>query len=114
MNETLKLLAKRARERLKTAGEISQKPQKQAYLSAGTTYMVVANMKQIEDDPMFAKVKKVLEREKEEIILNPIAYVIDKKLISTLSRQEREKYILKTTKRFNEIKRYIIKNNLLA
>jgi len=114
MKETLKLLAKRARERLKTAGEITQKTTTTAYLSAETSYMTVASMKRIEDDPLFLKVKRIMEKEKDEIIINPISHVLDKKFMMTLSSCDREKYVLKTTKKFNEIKSYILKNNLLA
>jgi len=55
-----------------------------------------------------------MEKEKDEIIINPISHVLDKKFMMTLSSCDREKYVLKTTKKFNEIKSYILKNNLLA
>lgn len=113
MNNSLKLLAKEARERLKTAGEYAGKPTT-SYLSASSSYMVVANIRKIEDDPLFLKVKKVLEKSKDEIIANPIMYVVDKKLFATLNHDQRERYLLKVSKKFNEIKDYIESNNLIA
>lgn len=113
MNNSLKLLAKEARERLKTAGEYAGKPTT-SYLSASSSYMVVANIRKIEDDPLFAKVKRVLERSRDEIVANPISYVVDKKLLLTMNYDERERYLLKISKKFNEIKDYIETNHLIG
>lgn len=113
MNTTLKQLAKRARNRLKTAGEYSSDKDKTAYLSASSSYIMVANIRKIEDDPLFGKIKRILERSQTELIINPISHIMDNKHFSGLNNEEKEKYILKLTKRFNVIKDYIIDHNLL-
>lgn len=111
MNNSLKRLAKEARERLKTAGEYANT--KSAYLAGNASYVVVANIRKIEDDPIFLKVKKILEKEKEEIIVNPISLLIDKKVFFELNGYQRERYMLKLSKKFNTIKDYILSNGLL-
>lgn len=112
MNNSLKRLAKEARERLKTAGEYNSSP-KSANLSGTNSYIVVANIRKIEDDPIFPKVKKILEKEKQDIVINPISLVIDKKEFAQLDKAQKERYMLKLSKRFNAIKEYIISGNLL-
>ncbi len=111
MNANLKSLAKQAKERLKTAGEISS-GNSQA-LAANTSYTFVANMRAIEDDPLFPKVKRLLEKSEDEIIINPISQLVSKKYLETLSAESKEKYILKLIKKYNTIKDYIISNNLI-
>ncbi len=113
MNTTLKQLAKRARNRLKTAGEYSVDKDKTAYLSATSSYIMVANIRKIEDDPLFGKIKKILEKSQTELVINPLSHIIDNRYFSSLNSEDKEKYILKLTKKFNTIKDYIINNNLL-
>lgn len=113
MNTTLKQLAKKARNRLKTAGEYSADKDKTAYLSATSSYIMVANIRRIEDDPLFGKIKKVLEKSQTELVINPLSHIIDNRYFNSLTGEEKEKYILKITRRFNAIKDYIIENNLL-
>ena len=108
MDNVLKMLAKKARNRLKTAGEISSYKNSTAYLSASSSYSVVANIRSIEDDPLFLKVKRVLEKCENEIVLNPIYQVMDKSYYNSLSQVDKEKYLLKLTKRYNVIKDYIL------
>ena len=115
MNTSLKQLAKRARNRLKTAGEYSAgKDTTTAYLSASSSYIMVANIRKIEDDPLFNKVKRILEKSVNELVINPLSQLIDNKQFSKLSGEDKERYILKLTKRFNLIKDYILSNNLLS
>lgn len=114
MDTSLKQLAKRARNRLKTAGEYSVGKDTTAYLSAPSSYIMVANIRKIEDDPLFNKVKRILEKSSVELVINPLSQLIDNKYYNALEEQEKERYILKLTKRFNEIKEYIISNNLLS
>lgn len=111
MNTNLKLLAKQARERLKTAGEISHNSSQA--LAATTSYTFVANMRAIEDDPLFPKVKKILEKEQEEVVSNPISQLVSKKYLESLSRDSKEKYILKLVKKYNTIRDYIVSNNII-
>ena len=115
MNASLKQLAKKARNRLKTAGEITTKTEvtTTASLAATTSYTMVANIRKIEDDPLFNKVKKVLIKSKEELVINPLSMLIDNKYYSALPSADKERYILKLTKKYNKIKDYILLNNLL-
>ena len=113
MNTSLKQLAKRARSRLKTAGEYSTAENTTAYLAAQSSYMMVANIRKIEDDPLFNKVKKVLEKSATELVINPLSQLIDTKTFKKLSDEDKERYMLKLTKRFNTIRDYILSNNLL-
>ena len=114
MDASLKQLAKRARNRLKTAGEYSSTKETTAYLAASSSYIMVANIRKIEDDPLFGKVKKILEKSETELVINPLSQLIDSRVFKKLGDSEREKYILKLTKRFNTIRDYIISNNLLS
>lgn len=112
MNSMLKMLAKKAKNRLKTAGEYSSSNKTNSIgLSASPSYMLVANIRKIEDDPLFSKIKRVVERSKEEIIINPISLIIDKKYYSSLDEMQKEKYILKISKKYNTIKDYLSSNN---
>lgn len=114
MSTTLKQLAKRARNRLKTAGEYTNSTSdKTAYLTASTSYMVVASIRKMEDDPLFYKVKKLLEKSESEVVLNPISQIMDNKYFASLNANEKERYILKLTKKYNSIKDYIVSNGLI-
>lgn len=113
MNTTLKQLAKRARNRLKTAGEYSCDKDKTAYLSASNAYIMVANIRKMEDDPLFPKVKRLLEKCESDLIINPLSHLIDNKYYEKLTSQEKERYILNLTNKFNKMKEYILDNNLL-
>ena len=109
MNTSLKLLAKKARGRLQTAAKVSNEPASSSVaLNANGSYMVVASIRSIEDDPLFAKVKRLIEREQTEVILNPIANLIDKTSYANMTDNQRERYVLKLTKRYNEIHNYIL------
>lgn len=114
MDTSLKQLAKRARNRLKTAAEYSASQETTAYLSASSSYMVVANIRKIEDDPLYNKIKRILEKSATELVTNPLAQLIDNKVYKKLNDLEKERYMLKLTKRFNTIRDYILSNNLLS
>ncbi len=107
-SSVLKMLAQKAKKRLSTAGQTITKSTSEktttSYLSQ-STYMVVANKQKIEEDPLFEKVKKLLEKED---ILNPLAYLTDYEIFNSLSQIEKEKYIIDISKRYNEIKSYFL------
>lgn len=106
-NNTLKLLAQKAKKRLSTAGQtISQKQTTTAYLTQ-STYAIVANLQDIKEDPLFDKVKKMLEKDD---VFNPIAELTDHKIFDSLSQVEKERYIIDLSKRYNELKEYFLKN----
>lgn len=107
-NSALKLLAQKAKKRLSSAGQNVTKTVNEkstfAYLSPNT-YAIVANRQRIEEDPLFDKVKKVLEKDD---IINPLAELTDYNVFNNLSQAEKEKYIIDISKRYNEIKDYFI------
>lgn len=117
MLNSIRDLAAKAKNRLKAISsqnnynspEINvSKSYNESYLSARLQYAIVANNNKIEGDPIFAKVKKQLEKGEES--LNPIASLIDYKIYNQLSQTEKEKYIVKLSKRYTMIKNYIIKD----
>lgn len=106
-NSTLKMLAQKAKKRLSTAGqnlqnETTHEKSTFAYLSQGT-YAIVASKQSIEDDPLFEKVKKLLDKPD---VYNPLAELTDYKVFNNLTQTEKEKYIIDISKRYNEIKKY--------
>ena len=70
-----------------------------------------ANKQMIEEDPLFEKVRKLLENED---VLNPLAELTDKKYFDGLDESEKERYIIDISKRYNKIKDYFLthKDNL--
>ena len=105
-NNTFKLLAQKAKKRLSTVGQNISEKHTTAYLSQ-TTYAIVANLQDIKEDPLFEKVKKLMERPD---IMNPLAELTDYDVFNSLSQPEKEKYIIDISKRYNEIKEYFSKN----
>lgn len=105
-NSALKLLAQKAKKRLSTAGQNYSKNQNEkttkAYLS-WSTYKVVASKQKIEEDPLFEKVKKLLDKGD---ITNPLSELTDQTYFQSLSSSDKEKYILDISKRYNTIKEY--------
>lgn len=110
-NSALKLLAQKAKKRLSTAGQsLTKDLQKQnkstfAYLTNGT-YAIVASRQKIEDDPLFDKVRKLLEKGN---VITPLAELTNYEIFNTLSQTDKERYIIDISKRYNEIKDYILK-----
>lgn len=105
-NNSLKLLAQKAKKRLSTAGQTISQKQTTAYLSQ-STYAIVANLQDIKEDPLYEKVKKLLERED---VFNPIAELTDHKIFNNLSQVEKERYVIDISKRYNELKQHFLKN----
>lgn len=112
-NSALKMLAQKAKQRLSSAGQtISKETSKRnngkstfAYLTSGT-YAIVASKQKIEDDPLFDKVKKLIEKEN---LITPLAELTNYEIFNNLSQPEKERYIIDISKRYNEIKDYILK-----
>ena len=108
-NNALKLLAQKAKKRLTSAGKtVNLAAEKNtAYLNP-SNYAVVANTQDLKEDPLYEKIKKLLERED---VLNPIAELTDKKVFEKLSNIEKERYVIDISKRFNKIKEHLMSNN---
>ena len=105
-NNTLKLLAQKAKKRLCTVGQTISQKQTTAYLSQ-SSYAIVANLQDIKEDPLYEKVKKLMSRDD---VFNPIAELTDKKEFSSLSDLDKEKYVINLSKRYNELREYFLKN----
>lgn len=107
-SSALKLLAQKAKKRLSTVGQNITKNEseksKSVYLSQAK-YAIVIAKQTIEDDPLFEKVKKLVERDE---IYSPLAELTDKSVFENLSSPEKEKYIIDISKRYNEIKNYFL------
>ena len=107
-NNTLKLLAQKAKKRLSTAGQTISQKNTTAYLSQNS-YAIVANLQDIKEDPLYDKVKKLLEKDS---IINPIAELTDHKVFDKLSQVEKERYVINISKRYNELKKYFLENRI--
>lgn len=109
-SSALKLLAQKAKKRLSTAGQNLPKNEteksKSVYLSQAR-YAIVASKQTIEEDPLFDKVKRLMERED---VFSPLAELTDKTVFEKLSSPAKEKYIIDISKRYNEIKNYFLGN----
>ena len=111
-NSALKLLAQKAKKRLSSAGQnLSKEKAKEntnkstfAYLTNGT-YAIVASRQKIEDDPLFDKVKKLIEKGN---LITPLQELTNYEVFNNLSQAEKERYIIDISKRYNEIKDYIL------
>ncbi len=107
-SSVLKMLAQKAKKRLSTAGQNFKENTKAkttfAYLSQGD-YMLVASNQKIKEDPLFEKVKKLLS---DENAYNPLSKLVEKDVFSKLSEEEKERYMLDISKRYNEIKNYCL------
>ena len=107
-SSVLKMLAQKAKKRLSTAGQAISKNESEkkttAYLSQGG-YMVVANKQSLEEDPLFEKVKKLMEKPD---VLNPLAELTDYEIFNNLSSLDKEKYIIDISKRYNEIRNHLL------
>ncbi len=105
-SSALKLLAQKAKKRLSTAGQNYSKNESEkttkAYLS-WSSYVVVASKQKIEEDPLFDKVKKIMEKGD---ITNPLSELTDYEVFNKLGEADKEKYILDISKRYNKIKEY--------
>ena len=114
MNNTLKLLAQKAKKRLSNAGQniFSNETDKSFSKSLSVSnYVTIATKQDIEDDPLFDKVKKLMTKDE---VFNPLAELTDYKIFNCLSQPEKEKYIIDIARRYNQIKDYFISVNALA
>lgn len=107
-NSALKLLAQKAKKRLSTAGqnlsEITSEKTTFAYLSQGN-YAIVASKQRLEEDPLYEKVKKLVE---EEDVENPLAQLTEKDVFDKLSSAEKERYMMDISRRYNKLRDYFL------
>ena len=107
---TFKNLAKRAKNRLMGASEVQEKTTSRA-LSVQTSYYINATKTKAQDDPLYSKVKKMLDNDIDTI--SPIGKLIDKEEFKKLSLIERDKYLLELTERYNNMKKQYEKEKKL-
>jgi len=98
---TFKNLAKRAKSRLAAAVETKEKTTSKA-LSVRASYYIAGNLKSAEDDPLYPKIKKMLETNPD--VLSPIGKLIDHEVFDDLSPSEKDRYLLNLTKRYQFIR----------
>jgi len=110
-NNSLKILAQKAKKRLSTAGQnisVSDEKTTKMYLSQ-KDYAFVVTRQCIEDDPLYEKVKKVMQKGD---IINPLAELTDYAVFNTLTSSEKEKYMIDISKRYNKIKEYVTSHDV--
>ena len=108
-NNTLKVMAQKAKKRLSSAAQVitpTNEKTTMAYLSQ-QNYAIVANKQSIEEDPLFEKVKRIMQKGD---ISNPLAELTDYKVFNKLSNPEKERYIIDISKRYNKIRDYFLAN----
>lgn len=106
-NNNLKLLAQKAKNRLKTVGQTLEKesPNKVVALSS-QRYAIIATQVKIEDDPLFNKVSRILTKNPD--CYNPLGELIDHKVFDSLTESAKQKYVLNLSFRFNKIKEKLL------
>ena len=72
-------------------------------------YACIASKIKVEDDPLYKKVEKILEKDPDTP--NPLGQLIDKNVYNTLSEIGKERYILDLAKKYAKIKEKILSEN---
>lgn len=114
MSNTLKDLAMKAKNRLKAINNKTEEfhdhkqntPYSNMCLSAKLQYAIISSQKQITDDPLYNKIRKMLSKDID--VTNPLAQIIEHEIYDGLSSAGKEKYMFKLSKRYATIKEHII------
>ena len=113
---SLRALAQRAKYRLraisvenKNEEDISNdnKSYSEACLSAKIQYAIIASQKRVQDDPLYNKVKRILLKDID--VINPLAQIIEHDVYDELDEPQKEKYMYKLSKRYVEIRKFVLK-----
>ncbi len=113
---SLRALAQRAKYRLraisvenKNEEDISNdtKSYSEACLSAKIQYAIIASQKRVQDDPLYNKVKRILLKDID--VINPLAQIIEHDIYDELDEPQKEKYMYKLSKRYVEIRKFVLK-----
>lgn len=105
-NSPLKMLAQKAKNRLRNVSQTIKTNDDGKITRAGLTtheYALIATRVKIEDDPLYPKVTKLLSREPDTP--RPIGELIDHEVYDNLPDAEKQRYILNLSSRFLAIKR---------
>ena len=108
---TFKNLAKKAKDRLTMTSKTQEKVTSRA-LSVQNSYYISSRMISASSDPLYAKVKKMLEANPD--ISSPIGKLIEKEVYDTLNAENRDRYLLDLTKRYNAMKKEYEEERRLA
>lgn len=108
---TFKNLAKKAKNRLINAGITQEKTTSRA-LSVQTSYYINARTNKPEDDPLYGKVKKILDNDID--VISPIGKLIEREVYDGLNEYERDRYLLDLSKRYSAMKKQYEKEKNLA
>lgn len=113
MSKTLRDLAQRAKNRLRAISTNQNEESKKehetyshACLAAKLQYAIIQSQKQITDDPLYNKIKKMLAKDLDT--LNPLSQIIEHEIYDGLSNAGKEKYMFKLSKRYATIKEHIL------
>lgn len=117
MNTTLRELAQKAKFRLRAMSSeanpiLKYKEDKlrtygEACLSAKVQYAIIVSQKKVQDDPLYAKVKKMLMKDID--VMNPLEQIIEHHIYDELNDKQKEKYMFKLSKRYAQIKEFVVK-----
>lgn len=113
---SLRTLAQKAKNRLKAISndnnqnEEYSKPKtySEACLSARLQYAIISSQKKIQDDPLYNKVKRMLTKNLD--VINPLSQIIEHDIYDSLNQSQKEKYMLKLSKRYIDIKNQVLKD----
>lgn len=110
MNSSLRALAQKAKYRLRAISTNEDNNISEACLSAKMQYAIIVSQKRIEDDPLYNKVKKLLEKDPDTTC--PLSQLIEHNVYDDLSERDKEKYMYKLSKRYIQIREHIIKESM--
>ena len=102
---SLKTLAQKAKFRLKmvSTDEVhEEKNYQEACLNAKQQYAIIISQKRVEDDPLYNKVKKILNKDLDT--MSPLSELIEKRTFSNMDDHKKERYLFDISKRYNQIK----------
>lgn len=106
----LKSLAQKAKNRLKSVGLNATCDEivagEDVIKKCAVSYMLASTNKAIEEDKLYPKIKAMMEKDIDNPF--PLRELIDKKLYSSLSATDKEKYILDLSRKYNTIREKIL------
>ncbi len=114
MSKTIKDLAQKAKNRLRAISSNQKTNEEQhhtrdyssACLSAKLQYAIISSQKQITDDPLYGKIKKMLAKDIDTT--NPLSQIVEHDIYDNLSSVGKEKYMFNLSKCYSTIKEHIL------
>jgi|GEM_PF-6108704 len=105
-NSNLKLLAQRAKNRLKSVGATIEEAKSNGGVKSmalsNHEYAIIATRVKIEDDPLFAKANRLITKNPDAF--NILGELIERNEYNALTPIGKQKYILNLASRFNKIR----------